>query len=94
MERPILNKMHRFSDSEQRMLKLMIVDCDLHHMTEQESINYIRKKFGRLICRRTYYNYKNKIYQGKYRAIRSIPKWIRGLHLMNLLDDMERTPLI
>jgi len=86
--------MHRFSEPEKRMLKLMIVDCDIHHMTERESLNYISKRFGRIISRRTYYNYKGKVHQGRYRGIRSIPKWIRSLHLANLLHDMENTPLI
>jgi hypothetical protein len=85
--------MHRFSQPEKRMLKLMIVDCDCHHMTEKESLYYISKQFGRGISRRTYYNYKNIIYQGKKRKIRFMPKWIRGLHLTNLLVDMQRCPL-
>ncbi len=71
----------------------MIVDCDAHHMTEKESLYYIRKQFGTKISHRTYYNYKNIIYQGKYRRIRFIPKWIRGLHLTNLLHDMQNSPL-
>ncbi len=71
----------------------MIVDCDAHHMTEKESLYYIRKMFGGRFSRRTYYNYKNIIYQGKYRHIRFIPKWIRGLHSTNLLLDMHRAPL-
>ncbi len=85
--------MDRFSEPEKRMLKLMIVDCDIHHMTEQESLTYIRKRFGRFISRRTYYNYKDKVYQGKNRAIRFVPKWVRGLHLASLLDRMENKPL-
>jgi len=85
--------MHRFSLSEKRILKLMIVDCEYHHMTERETLSYIRRQFGRRISRRTYYNYKNLVYQGPYRRIRSIPKWIRGLHLMGLQRDMERSPL-
>ena len=63
----------------------MIVDCDAHHMTEQESLYYIRKQFGRRISRRTLYNYKNIIYQGKYRRIRFMPKWISGVHLRRLI---------
>ena len=39
--------MSKFSLVEKRILKLMIVDCDIHHMTERESINYISKRFGR-----------------------------------------------
>ncbi len=35
--------MHKFSLCEKRILKLMIVDCDYHHMTEKESLGYIRK---------------------------------------------------
>lgn len=84
--------MLRLSDSEKRMLKLMLVDCDLHHMTEQESIVYINKRFGRQISRRTYYNYKDKVYQGKNHAVRFIPKWIKGIHLASMLHEMENTP--
>ena len=83
----------RFSLCEKRILKLMIVDCEYHHMTERESLSYIRRQFGRRISRRTYYNYKNLVYQGPYRRIRSIPKWIRGMHLMSLQRDMESSPL-
>ena len=83
----------KFTPSEKRMLKLMIVDCDVHHMTERESRLYITKRFGRPISRRTYYNYKNKVYCGVNQRIRYIPKWIRGTHLRSLLDTMERTPL-
>lgn len=38
-----------------------------------------------------YYNYKNLVYQGDNHRIRFIPKWIRGLHLTNLLHDMEES---
>ena len=85
--------MRRFSPIEKRMLKLMIVDCEYHHMTERESLSYIRRQFGKRISRRTYYNYKNIVYQGPYRRIRLIPKWIRSMHLMSLQRDMERAPL-
>lgn len=85
--------MSKFSLTEKRILKLMIVDCDAQHMTEKESLYYISKQFGREISRRTYYNYKHVIYQGKYRRIRIMPKWIRGLHLTNLLLDMQCCPL-
>ena len=85
--------MRRFTPSEKRILKLMIVDCDAHHMTEKESLYYISKQFGRSISRRTYYNYKNIIYQGKFRRIRFTPKYIRGISLTNLLHDMQNAPL-
>jgi hypothetical protein len=84
---------HRFSPIEKRMLKLIIIDCDLHHMTERESRIYINKRFGRIISRRTYFNYKTKAYEGRER-VRLIPAWIRGIHLSSMLRDMENTPLI
>jgi hypothetical protein len=34
---------------QKRMLKLMIVDCEYHHMTERESLSYIRRQFGRRV---------------------------------------------
>ena len=37
--------------SEKRMLQLMIVDCDSYHMTENESLYYIRKQFGQKISK-------------------------------------------
>ena len=85
--------MQKFSMSEKRILKLMIVDCDSHQMTEKESLYYIRKRFGRKISRRTYYNYKNLVYQGPNHKIRHMPVWIRGIHLTNLLHEMEQSPL-
>jgi len=82
----------KFSLVKKRLLKLMIVDCDYHHMTERESLSYIRRQIGKRISRRTYYNYKNLVYQGPYRKIRFIPKWIRGWHIMSLQRDMEQCP--
>jgi hypothetical protein len=35
--RPLLNWVMRFSLIEKRILKLMIVDCEYHHMTEKEA---------------------------------------------------------
>jgi hypothetical protein len=84
---------HRFSPAEKRMLKLMIIDCDLHHMTERESRTYINKRFGRIISRRTYYNYKTKVYEGRER-VRIAPEWVRAPHLSSMLRELENTPLI
>lgn len=78
---------------EKRLLKLMIVECDYHHMTERESLSYIRRQFGKRISRRTYYNCKSIIYSGEHRRIRFMPKWINHFHLMTLQRDMERAPL-
>lgn len=71
----------------------MIVDCDYHHMTERESLAYIRRQFGKNISRRTYYNYKNIIYSGEHRRIRFIPKWINSFAIMRLQREMEQAPL-
>jgi hypothetical protein len=87
------SRMSKFSLVEKRILKLMIVDCDIHNMTEKESLSYIRTQFGKSISRRTFYNYKNLVYQGSNRRIRFIPKWIRGIHLMGLQRDMGQAPL-
>jgi hypothetical protein len=62
-------------------------------MKERESRNYINKRFGRIISRRTYYNYKNKAYEGNEK-VRLVPKWLRGMHLGSVLYEMESTPLI
>lgn len=70
----------------------MIIDCDLHHMTERDSRIYINKRFGRIISRRTYYNYKTKAYKGR-EQVRLVPAWIRGAHLSSMLQYMENTPL-
>ena len=45
--------MSKISLIEKRILKLMIVDCEYHHMTERESLSYIRRQFGRRIFART-----------------------------------------
>ena len=71
----------------------MIVDCEYHHMTETESLNYIRRQFGRRISHRTYYNYKGIVYKLSNKNIRMIPKWIRGIYLGTLQRDMEQAPL-
>jgi hypothetical protein len=62
-------------------------------MTENQSRNYINKRFGRIISRRTYYNYKTKAYEGN-EIVRLGPKWLRGMGLGSVLHNMENTPLI
>ena len=56
---PYLGK-DEFSPTERRSLELMIIDCESHYMTENQSRNYINKRLGRINSRRTYYNHKTK----------------------------------
>jgi len=39
----------KFSLLEKRILKLMIVDCEYHHVTEREFLSYIRRQFGKIL---------------------------------------------
>lgn len=53
--------MTRFSIKESHILRYLIINCEIWHLNEIESLRYIHEKFGKHVSRRTYYNYKKKI---------------------------------
>ncbi len=50
-------------DKEQQFLLQLIRSCEYHHLSEKQSIGCVNKILDRNISRRTYYNYKNKLYK-------------------------------
>ena len=57
--------MNRFSESDKRLLNQSIITCEIHRLTEKESLSYIRKKTSKPISRRKYYYYKKELYLEK-----------------------------
>ena len=41
----------------------LIIACELHDLTEKESLSFIKSKLGTSISRRTYYDFKRTLYQ-------------------------------
>ena len=55
--------MTKLSSKEQQILKYIIINCEIYHFNEDESLQYIRDHFTIPVSRRTYYNYKKQIYK-------------------------------
>jgi hypothetical protein len=53
----------KLSDKEKQILLYIITNCEIYHLNEEEALKYIKNNFSRTISRRTYYNYKNKVYE-------------------------------
>jgi hypothetical protein len=52
----------KLSDKEQQFLLQLLRICEYHNLTENQSIECINNILKRNISRRTYYNYKRKLY--------------------------------
>jgi hypothetical protein len=55
--------MLKLSEKEKQTLSYLITNCEIYQLNEQEALEYIKNKFSKPISRRTYYNYKNKVYE-------------------------------
>ncbi|MGD1838325.1 MAG: hypothetical protein ACPKPY_09765 [Nitrososphaeraceae archaeon] len=55
--------MTKLSYKEQQILKYIIINCEIYHFNEDESLQYLENHFTRPISRRTYYKYKKQIYK-------------------------------
>lgn len=55
--------MPQFSGKKKLILTFLIINSEMHHLTEEEAMKYIKQNFGKDISRRTYYNYKKSIYE-------------------------------
>ena len=55
----------QLSESVKIHLNQLIITCELSHLTEKESLCYIKKRFGRVISRRTFYQFKRNLYEEK-----------------------------
>ncbi len=50
------------SSGKQKLLYL-ITNCEIYQLNEKEALEYIKNMFSKPISRRTYYNYKNQVYE-------------------------------
>jgi len=55
----------KLSETEKTLLNQFIITCELRHLTEKESLSYIKKRFGKSISRRTFYQFKRMLYEEK-----------------------------
>lgn len=59
--------MLQLSNKEKLSLSYLITNCEIYQLNESEALQYIKEKFPKPISRRTYYNYKNHIYNNHYK---------------------------
>jgi hypothetical protein len=57
--------MTRLSDSKKTFLNQLVITCEICRLTEKESLFHIKKRFGRKISRRTFYQIKSMLYREK-----------------------------
>ncbi|MDR4492633.1 MAG: hypothetical protein R2685_17355 [Candidatus Nitrosocosmicus sp.] len=55
--------MPQFSERKKLILTFLIINSEMHRLTEEEAMKYIKQNFGKDISRRTYYYYKKSIYE-------------------------------
>ena len=79
--------MLKLSDTEKDHLKIIIMDAEINHLNVKESLEYIKKRFGKSISRQTYYNYKSKIYENIKYNPKNKSKWILDLPRFALIDE-------
>lgn len=83
---------------EKRVLRQLILDCDLYGLTEVDSLEYIAKRLGKTISRSYYYKIKNLINSDPF-----IDKWFnhfckigylaahkKGIEEMELLQNKTK----
>ena len=80
------------SNREQQLILQLMKSCEYHHLNEKQSIKCINKILNRNISRRTYYNYKSKLYSHDIfkrleESIYSYP--LDRLSLLILNDDAD-----
>ncbi|HET9805396.1 MAG TPA: hypothetical protein VFP49_00655 [Nitrososphaeraceae archaeon] len=53
----------QFTNKEKQFLLYLITNCEIYQLNEKEALEHIKNKFSKPISRRTYYNYKSKVYE-------------------------------
>lgn len=53
--------MGRITEKDRKGLQQLVRDCEILGLTEQESLEYIQKRFGKEISRSNYYNIKSNL---------------------------------
>jgi hypothetical protein len=79
--------MLRLSYIEKDHLKIIIMDAEINHLNEQESLEYIKKRFSKSISRKTYYDYKHKVYENIRYNPKNKSKWILDLPRFALIEQ-------
>jgi hypothetical protein len=54
--------MSKLTNKEKQILTYIVTNCELYYLNESEAMMYIEDNLGRAVSRRTYYNYKRRIY--------------------------------
>ena len=75
--------MPQFSERKKLILNFLVINCGIHHLTEEEAMKYIRLNFGNDISRRTYYNYKKILYNNNYESRQDVNTSYPGLSMVN-----------
>jgi hypothetical protein len=55
--------MLQISPEQKQFLLYLITNCEIYQLNEKEALEYIKNKFLKPISRRSYYNYKSKMYK-------------------------------
>lgn len=55
--------MPQFTEKKKMILTLLVINCEMNHLTGNEALKYIKQAYGKDISRRTYYNYKESVFK-------------------------------
>lgn len=82
--------MPQFSERKKLILTFLVINCEIHHLTEEEALKYIKYNFGKDISRRTYFNYKKSIYTSNQKSISTDITFYSGLHVIHNLAKSNK----
>lgn len=86
----INNLTNKYNNRNSNLVFHLIKSCENYDLSEKESIETINKILNKTISRRTYYNYKKKLYDKE--IIHQVKDSIYDNHMMRcLLLDLEET---
>jgi len=74
--------MPQFSERKRLILNFLVINCGIHHLTEDEAMKYIKFNFGKDISRRTYYSYKKTLYDTNKESTLDINTGYPGLPML------------
>ena len=61
-----------FDGRERKVLKQLILDCDLYGLSQTDSLEYIKERYGKPISRSYYYEIKNVLFSVIFRQERDL----------------------
>lgn len=68
---------------------MLVMNCEMNHLTENESLSYINQSFGKNISRRTYYYYKRAIFHNYEKSI--LEEYNNSRSEKVILHDLSKT---